>query len=216
MSEPYEILSVDDLGRYAGEGYGESLLMPLRQRLDLRAFGANCWTTAGPGQRIVPEHEEGSGNEELYVVVRGRATFTVDGETLDAPAGTLVHVTPGERRTAFAEEADTVVLAVGGTVGQPFEVHGWDEVLVAFSEARDGNVERGRAIMEAVAAKRPGFWGPLYNLACFEARFGDGERAFERLREAFAASPDDVRGWAARDDDLESLHEDPRWQELFG
>ena len=33
-----------------------------------------------------------SAHEELYLVTAGAATFTVDGETVEAPSGTLVHV----------------------------------------------------------------------------------------------------------------------------
>ena len=40
---------------------------------------------------MVEEHtEERLGHEEVYVVVAGRATFVLDGEEIDAPAGSLV------------------------------------------------------------------------------------------------------------------------------
>ncbi len=35
---------------------------------------------------------------------RGRARFELDGERVEAPAGTFVFVRPGVKRTAFAEE----------------------------------------------------------------------------------------------------------------
>jgi hypothetical protein len=186
--------------------------MPLRRRLGLRAFGANCWT-ADVGKRIVPEHEEDSGNEELYTVVRGRATFTVDDETIDAPAGTLLFVQAGERRMAVAEEPDTVVLAVGATVGEPFVSHGWDDVVVAFAKAQAGDVEGGRAIMQPIAESG---WEGVYNVACFEARFGDVDAAFDHLRRVVEAAPGEVAPYLEHDDDLARLREDPRWQELVG
>ncbi|HZT92820.1 MAG TPA: cupin domain-containing protein [Gaiellaceae bacterium] len=212
----YEILSLDELGPYASENHGDALLIPIRSRLGLRAFGANAWT-AEPGKTIVPPHEEDSGNEELYVVVRGRASFTVGDEPLDAPAGTLVHVPPGVHRTAVAEEPRTIVLAVGGTPGQPFAAHGWDDVVVAFAEARAGRVEQGRAVMRALAERSPeDAWEAPYNLACFEARFGDPELAWDHLRRAFARATEELREFARNDSDLASLHDDPRWQELVG
>jgi quercetin dioxygenase-like cupin family protein len=210
MSEGYKILSLDELGAYASPNHGDSRLMPLRRRLGLRAFGANCWT-AEVGKRVVPEHEEDSGNEELYVVVRGRATFTVDGETIEAPAGTLLFVQAGERRTAVAEEPDTVVLAVGATVGEPFVSHGWDDVVVAFNMAQAGEVDAGRAIMQTTAENG---WEGSYNLACFEARFGDLDAAFDSLRRVVDAAPDVVAPYLEHDSDLDRLREDPRWQEL--
>lgn len=60
------------------------------------------------------ESEDGRGQEEVYVVLRGRATFTFDGEVLDAPAGTFVAVAPEVKRSAVAAEAPAAVLALGG------------------------------------------------------------------------------------------------------
>ena len=57
-----------------------------------RAFGTNAYT-AEVGDEIVEEHTESTyQHEEMYVVVRGRATFTLDGDEIDAPAGTIVHL----------------------------------------------------------------------------------------------------------------------------
>lgn len=42
------------------------------------------------------EHDEATegatGHEELYLVLDGEATFTLDGATVAAPKGTIVHV----------------------------------------------------------------------------------------------------------------------------
>ncbi len=212
----YEIVSLDQLGRYPDwRNHEAPVLMPLRQELGLRAFGANCWT-AEPGKQIVPRHTEESGDEELYVVVRGRARFTVDDQTLDASAGTLIHVSPGETREAIAEEADTIVLAVGATPGEAFSARGWDEVVVAFAKSRAGDLEGGRATMEALIARDPDSWEGAYNLACFEAQFGVRAEAFEQLRRALADGPDGVAEFARDDGDLTPLHGDLRWQELLG
>jgi hypothetical protein len=56
----------------------------------------------------------------------GRAAFELDGERFDAPAGTLVLARSGTKRTAFAEEPETTILAYGGIVGQAYEVSGWE------------------------------------------------------------------------------------------
>jgi mannose-6-phosphate isomerase-like protein (cupin superfamily) len=215
MSAPYEILALDDLPAYESGNHGDARLMPLRNRLGLRAFGANCWT-ADVGKQIVPTHEEDSGHEELYAVVRGRARFRVGEETFDAPAGTLVHVRAGTAREAFAEEAGTIVLAVGATPGEAFEAQGWDDVVVAFAEARAGNVGGGREAMRRVAARDPDHWGPEYNLACFEALFGDRDLAFEHLTTAAARNPDEVHRYLQHDSDLDSLRDDARLRELAG
>ena len=71
----------------------------------ITSFGVNTWTGKSAGDRIINEHDEADEHEELYLVQQGRATFELDGERVDAPAGTLVFARPGVKRTAFAEEA---------------------------------------------------------------------------------------------------------------
>ena len=97
---------------------------PVRATLDIRAFGTNAYVGRAPGDLVIEDHDEDE-HEELYVVLHGTATFTVDGETFDAPQGTLVLVTPPSRRVAHAAEANTTVLAVGGP-GDGFQVSEWE------------------------------------------------------------------------------------------
>jgi hypothetical protein len=90
---------------------------PLREALDTRIVGMAAFTAARVGQELIEGHTEddgGRGHEEVYVVLRGRATFTLDEATLDAPAGTFVRVSPAVLRRAVAAEPDTAVLALGG------------------------------------------------------------------------------------------------------
>src|SRR2546422_11208852 len=96
---------------------------PVRHHLGITAFGVNAWTARDAGDRIINEHDEdeADGNEELYVVMRGRAAFDLDGERVDAPAGTFVFARPGVKRTAFAEEPGTTILALGSVPGKPYE-----------------------------------------------------------------------------------------------
>src|SRR3954467_11333086 len=125
----------------------------VRHPLGITAFGTNAWTAANKGDRLMPEHQEDEGSEELYVVLRGRARFEIDGDPVDAPEGTFMFVGPETNRTAFAEEAGTTVLAIGSTVGQPYEVGGW-EVWAEFHpmyEAGDYDavIDRAREPVEA-------------------------------------------------------------------
>lgn len=104
---------------------------PVRRTLGIRAFGTNAYV-ADAGQLVVEEHDERSGtgpggHEELYLVVRGQARFTIDGEDLDAPAGTLVFLPePEAKRVATAVEDGTLVMAFGGEAGKPYEVSAWE------------------------------------------------------------------------------------------
>ena len=100
---------------------------PIRHHLDVRAFGVNAWR-GKDGDEVIKRHtEEESGQEELYIVLSGHATFTIGGDDVDAPAGTLVHVRdPQAERVGIAKQEGTVVLSLGATVGTAYEPSGWD------------------------------------------------------------------------------------------
>jgi hypothetical protein len=103
---------------------------PVRHSLGLEAFGVNAWLGRSAGEEVIEEHDEtgeDGGQEELYFVAAGRAAFTVDGDRVDAPAGTFVAVRdPALTRVAVAEEPGTVVLAVGGFRGGAFRPSAWE------------------------------------------------------------------------------------------
>ena len=212
----YEILSVDDLDRYASPTDAGPVLVQLRRRIGFRPFGVNFWTAEKVGGHVIQRHHERDGDEELYVVVRGRATFTVGDETLDATPGTLVHLPPGTLREAVAAEPDTVVLAVGAKPGEPWSPASWEDFTVAFAKRRAGDVQAARALVEDILAREPGTWQGEYNAACFEALEEDADAAYAHLRRARELNPEVVAQYAADDEDLAPIRDDPRWQELFG
>jgi uncharacterized protein YjlB len=119
----YEAAHLDDI---AAEQW--PYWAPIRHHFDIRTFGANAWRGAS-GDEVIKRHDESeSGSPELYIVLSGSATFTVGGDELDAPAGTLVYVRDaGTERVAFAKEDGTVVLSIGAAAeGQAFAPAGWD------------------------------------------------------------------------------------------
>jgi quercetin dioxygenase-like cupin family protein len=209
----YEILSLDDLERVPYRGSGE-ILRPLRHRLGVRAHGVNVWSAEAAGDKLIPPHEEDSGHEELYVVVRGTARFTVGDETSDAPAGTLIHVRAGTFRVATALEANTMILVAGGKEGVAFEPGGWEHVHIAFALLDAGDAAAGRAVMEAISVPEEHLWGRHYNLACYEAMAGETDAAFEHLRTAVELNRDNAMNWLPHDTDLDPLRDDPRFKEL--
>jgi hypothetical protein len=211
----YEILSIDDLDRYPGSNDDAPVMLPLRRRLGFRPFGLNCWAAQRVGGHVIQRHFERDGDEELYVVVRGRATFTLGEQTFDAPAGTLVHAPPGTLREAVAAEDGTVVLAAGAKPGVPFDPAPWEEFAIAFSHARRGEVDAARAAIADVLKRYPDTWQGEYNAACFEALHGDDDTAFAHLRRAHRLASDGVAQFAEGDDDFAAMRGDPRWQELF-
>ena len=114
----------------------------------------------------------------------------------------------------MAEEDGTIVLAVGGIVGQPFDGGNWDTYAVADELRRSGREEEGREVLRKAREERPGSWAMAYNSACWEVLAGNPDAAFEHLRRARELNPEAVRPYLAEDSDLDSLRDDPRWQEL--
>jgi Cupin domain len=128
---------------------------PVRGALGIRAFGCNAYTADEAGQDVVEPHtEEGSDHEELYFVARGRATFTIEGDTFDAPAGTYVFLPdPASHRHAVAAEAGTTVLSFGGP--PTFEPSRWEWTFRAHA-LLDDDPARAREIVEDGLRAHPG------------------------------------------------------------
>jgi len=186
---------------------------PVRYHLGISAFGANAWTVENVGDRLMPEHEEDAGSEELYVVLRGRARFEIGGESVDASAGTLVFVEPLTNRTAFAEEAGTTVLAIGSKVGKAYEVGGWEVWAPVETLYEAGEYEAAIEMAGPIADANPQYGSVLYNLACCEALAGRKEDAIGHLGIALDRRPG-LRELAREDSDFDSVREDPAFKEL--
>jgi tetratricopeptide (TPR) repeat protein len=190
---------------------------PVRHHFGITSFGVNAFTGRQVGDRLINEHDESEEQdlqEELYLVQRGRATFALDGERVDAPAGTFVFVSPEVRRTAFAEEPGTTLVALGGTPGKAYEARGWELWMPlgrlyesgAYAEA----AERGRELIEA----HPDYPLPLYNLACCESLAGQTDEAIEHLRLAIARA-EHFRSLAAEDSDFDPIRDEPAFKALI-
>lgn len=216
MTDKYAVVHIDELESFPIANQDGLTWRPVRRHFDIRAFGVNAYTAEEAGQRVVEEHREEGGHEELYVVVSGRATFTLEGEEHDAPAGTLVHCPPGTLRSALAAEPGTTVLGIGAKPGEIFQPSGWEWSFAAFSLLRRGHEERGRAEIEAGIAAVPDSWQARYNLACFEALAGNADAALENLERAAELEPERVPKAAAEDEDFASVREDPRFLAITG
>jgi tetratricopeptide (TPR) repeat protein len=195
---------------------GREPMTPVRHHFGITSFGVNGWTAHEAGARLINEHDESDdGQEELYLVQAGRARFELDGESQDAPTGTFVYVRPGVKRTAYAEEAGTTLVAIGGVPGKAYEVGGWEiwGPLNRFYVAGDYEavIEQGRELIEA----NPQYPLALYNLACCESLAGHGDDAIEHLRQAIAGR-EQLREYAKEDTDLDAIREEPSFKELVG
>jgi hypothetical protein len=124
-------VSVEEIAPIAPSDPGEAEWKPVRHHFGIASFGANAYVAREAGEAVVVEHTEvddsGTEHEELYFVASGLATFSVADDEVAAPAGTFVYVRdPRAVRSAVAREPGTIVIAVGGTPGQPFSVSPWE------------------------------------------------------------------------------------------
>jgi quercetin dioxygenase-like cupin family protein len=190
--------------------FGTLVWKPVRKTLGVTAFGINAYRAESAGDEVVEEHTELQlGHEEIYVVLSGHATFTVDGEEVDAPAGTLVYLDDvAQKRHAVANEAGTTVLAVGGMPGV-HEPSAWEYFFPALPLLRDGDYDAARRVLEKGMKEKD---APVmhYQLACVEALAGNRERALDELAIAVEGS-DRYRKHAQTDEDLASIRDDPRF-----
>jgi tetratricopeptide (TPR) repeat protein len=209
----YATVHLDDLEAIPGPG--TLTWHPVRAHLGIRAFGTNAYTAQQAGDDVVEPHTEDPdlAHEELYFVARGRATFRLDGEELDAPAGTYVFVPdPAVHRHAIAADPGTTVLSFGGPA--TFTPSAWEWAFRALA-ARESNPDRAREIFAEGMQVHPDSPSLHYNLACLEALEGNPDAALDELRRALDREPDLVR-YAREDEDLVSLREDARFRELVG
>ena len=190
--------------------------IPVREHLGIHSFGINA-RTQGENGTLVNEHDEGvDGQEELYVVLDGTATFEIDGETVEAPAGTFLSVPPEVKRKATG---DATVLVVGGTPGEAYQALDWGEAWKVQSESMTAYGEERYA--DAAAAVRRGLAqfpdhpGLNYNYACFATMAGEvDDETFARLGKGVEEFPP-FRKLARGDDDLAAVRDDPRFEEAL-
>ena len=209
----YTVAHLDEIDEISD---GRCPWRPIRHHFGIMSFGVNAWTGREAGDRIINEHDEANDNEELYLVQRGRAAFELDGERVDAPTGTLVFARPGVKRTAFAEEPGTTILALGGTPGEAYQPDGyeiWAPLLNPLYEAGKyaEAADRGRELIEA----HPEYAGALYNLACCESLAGRNADAVEHLKLAIDRA-ERFRSYAKDDSDFDPIRAEPEFRELVG
>jgi hypothetical protein len=213
-----EVAHLDDLGRrgpFAGAWH-----LDVRNHFDIASFGIGVYVADEPGIDVIEDHDEtgslSAGHEELYLVLRGRATFFVDGDEVEASPGTLVFVgDPATRRKATAQEPGTTVLALGGVRGEGFRPGPWESIAGFEEPLTRRDYDGARRILERGLVQYPGNAGIHFNLACVESLAGREDAALEHLREAVSRGDERMLRLARTDEDLAPLRDDPRFEELL-
>lgn len=189
---------------------------PVRAHFGIASFGINAFLAKKAGERLINEHDEADdGHEELYLVQSGHARFELDGETLDAPAGTLVFVPAGVKRTAFAEADDTTVVVTGGAPGQAYEASGWEVWAPFHGQYEAGEYSQLADRLDTALADDPPYATVHYNAACVYSLAGRKEQALAHLRRGIELS-DRVLDYARNDSDLDAIRGEPGFAELVG
>jgi tetratricopeptide (TPR) repeat protein len=206
---PFTQTSVDAIERIENDGI---VWRPIRRTLGVSALGINGYTADRPGDLLIEPHDETSpgagGHEEIYLVWSGAARFTVGDDELDAAAGALIRVSVGVRRAAVATEPATTVLVFGGKPGAALPTSPFEYWYAAQAAVGAGDYAGAVAVASEGLADWPEHGQLNYQLACYHALAGHREAALKHLRVALANDPR-TRGWAAEDEDLASVRDDP-------
>ena len=201
-------LHADDLERIEmDDGF---VWRPVRRRFDIRAFGVNAYSPREAGAHVIEEHSESTyGHDEIYLVLRGRALFTVDGNEHELGPGELVHVgDPSLRRGAIGLTDDTLVLALGGQPGVAHSPTPWEAMFYAVPAMREERWDDAIRIHEEALEEHPEHPALLYNLACMEARGRRHLDALLHLKRAVELEPK-WADYAAKDSDFAAIRAEP-------
>jgi tetratricopeptide (TPR) repeat protein len=219
MTEGYRIASLDELELPQLVNSPRSSMV--RRHFGIESFGINAWRADDAGQDVIGEHDEVSGDdpgrhEEVYIVLDGKAEFSVDGESFEAPPGTIVFVRdPAAKRRAVAVEPRTRILAIGGRRGEPFQIMPWERSAPAFPYFASGEYDKALELLEEAMAEFPDDPTVLYNVACAESKLGRKAEALGHLRQAIEKG-ERFKELAAKDSDFDPIRGEPAFKELVG
>jgi len=205
----WRVAHLDDIERRGRD-------IPVREHLGIHSFGVKAFTPSDDGTLINEHDEAGSGQEELYMLLDGTATFEIDGEEFEAPPGTLVYVAPEARRKATG---DGKILALGGTPGEVYQAIDWGEAWPFHAESMnaygEGRYADALSAVSSALEHMPDHAGLNYNYACFASLAGEtGDDTFAHLRRSVELRPQ-FREDARRDDDFEPVRGDPRFEQAL-
>lgn len=208
----YTVAHLDEIQEFADAGCH---YRPIRQHLGITAFGVTAWTARAAGDRVINEHDEGdpTADQELFLVLRGRSVFEINGDRVDAPAGTLVFVPPRTKRTAIAQEDRTTILLLEGTPGKAYEPRGWELWAPLAPKYEAGEYAEVADCLDEVVTAAPQYPMLFFNLACCESMCGRTSQALDHLRHAIEMS-EEFRASAKDDSDLDPIRDEPAFKQL--
>jgi tetratricopeptide (TPR) repeat protein len=213
-AKAFDVVALDDIE--PGPEHDGRVPLNIRRHFDIQGFGVRATRAVGDGH-VIGEHDEiglgATGQEELYFVLSGAATFNVDGQPVYASAGTFVFVRdPSVKRSAIAKQDGTTVLVVGATPGEPYRLSVGEVMHDMWDPYRAGDYEGALEALQPALAERPEAL-VLFNVACMESQLGRADDAIAHLEQAIE---DDhrIKENIGSDTDLDSIRDDPRFKAL--
>ena len=211
----FRVLAIAEEEPVLTEG-GSLQWVPMRRRLGIGAFGINAFRAPHEGDSVVEDHVESPGQEEVYLVVSGRVRFTIDGEQIDAGAGTAVFVPrPDVRRSGIALDSDTAVVAVGGWRDKPYHSLPWEPIYLAQEAMLREDWAEAAETLEREAGEHRDTGIVQFRLACCHAQMGELDQAMNELQHAVEAAPG-IRDRVASEKLLSPLREHADWARVIG
>ena len=209
----YAVAHLDEIEEFTDAGCH---YRPVRHHLGITAFGATVWTARAAGDLVINEHDEGdpTADQELFLVLRGHAVFELDGDLVDAPAGTLVFAPPRTRRMASAKEDGTTIIALEGTPGKAYKARGWElwaPLAPLYFAGQYAEVADRLGDLVADSQQYPMLF---FNLACCESLSGRTSDALDHLRHAVEMA-EEFRQSARDDSDLDPIRDEPAFKQLI-
>jgi hypothetical protein len=209
----YAVAHLDDIEEFDDAGCH---YRPIRHHLGITAFGVTAWTGHAAGDLVINEHDpdDPTADQELFLVLRGHAVFELDGDRVDAPAGTLVSAPPRFKRTATAKQDGTTIIALEGSPGKAYEARGWELWAPLAPLYGAGKYAEVADRLGVIVAASPQYPMLFFNLACCESRCGRTRDALNHLRHAIEMS-EEFRATARADSDLDPIRDEPAFQQLI-
>lgn len=101
----------------------------VRHHFGINSFGINAVTKLEIGEVLTPEHDETkSRQQEVFYVAEGKSIFTLDGQEVEAPTGSLIAVQPHVKRSAKAAEVPNTILLMGAAAGEAYEIPSYEKI----------------------------------------------------------------------------------------
>ncbi len=122
----YTAKRIDEMEAGFGGGFVKA-----RAELGVSAFGFQV-IQLPPNADAYPEHDHAeTGQEEVFVVMRGSGWIDIEGERVDLDGETLVRVGPAARRKIYAGPEGLRLLAIGGVPGEVYNINPITELSAA-------------------------------------------------------------------------------------